>query len=42
MLRKKKQMWYKKKTSLRRCANVVRIVMTNVLGFDDGGEYAEK
>ncbi len=27
---------------LRWCANVVRIAMPSVLGFDDGGQYVEK
>ncbi len=42
MLKKKKQMWFKKKIGLRWCVNVVRIVMPSVLGFDDGGQYAKK
>jgi hypothetical protein len=39
---KKEQMQSKKKTSLRWCANVVRIAMPSVLGFDDGSHHAEK
>ncbi len=40
--KKKKQMWSKKKTSLRWCANVVRIAMPSVLGFDNGSHHAGK
>jgi hypothetical protein len=39
---KNKQMWSKKKTCLRWCANVVRIAMPSVLGFDDGSHHALK
>jgi hypothetical protein len=39
---KKEQMCSKKKTGLRRCANVVRIAMPSVLGMDDGSHHAEK
>jgi hypothetical protein len=35
-------MWFKKKIGLRLCVNVVKIVLPSVLGFDDGGQYAEK
>jgi hypothetical protein len=32
-------MWSKKKMGIRRCANVVRIAMPSVLGFNDGGHH---
>jgi hypothetical protein len=35
-------MWFKKKTCLRWCANVVIIAMPNVLGFDDGNHHLGK
>jgi len=38
----KKELWSKKKTCLRWCANVVRIAMPIVLGFDDGSHHARK
>lgn len=37
-----KKMWFKKKTSLRQCGNVVRIAMPIVLGFDDGSHHVGK
>jgi hypothetical protein len=39
---RKKLMWFKKKTCLRWCANVVIIAMPNVLGFDDGNHHLGK
>jgi hypothetical protein len=35
-------MWSKKKTSLRWRANVIRIAMPIVLGFDDGSHHVGK
>jgi len=40
MLKKKK--WFKKKTCLRWYANVVKIAMPIVLGFDDGSHHVRK